>query len=445
MSKAQAPRHEDLDFAVSAAAVLERAPRGARLLTWGIFAFFVIFLVWASGANVEEVVKGQGKVIPSAQIQVVQNLEGGIVQELLVREGEVVEKDQVLLRIDDTRFGSSMRENRARLLALKARAARLLAQAEGTSADFPLPEAVLQKLPEVAEQERQLFHEAQKKLDGELQILEQQVQQKETALKELNAKSQQLRGALSLARKELKMSRPLLQHGAISEIELLRMEREANDLRGELKQSDLSTARINSEIEEARQKLVQKTTEFRQESRERYAEVLAEMAPLQESSVALQDRVSRTAVRSPLRGTVKSLSVNTVGGVVQPGMDLVEIVPIEDSLMVEARISPRDIAFLRPDLPAVVKLTAYDFATYGGMDAQLEHISADTFTDEQTDEPYFLVRVRTQRNSLDDTSRKLPIIPGMTAEVDIVTGKKTILDYLLKPILRAMDNALRER
>jgi len=445
MSKAQAPRHEDLDFAVSAAAVLERAPRGARLLTWGIFAFFVIFLVWASGANVEEVVKGQGKVIPSAQIQVVQNLEGGIVQELLVREGEVVEKDQVLLRIDDTRFGSSMRENRARLLALKARAARLLAQAEGTSADFPLPEAVLQKLPEVAEQERQLFREAQKKLDGELQILQQQVQQKETALKELNAKSQQLRGALSLARKELKMSRPLLQHGAISEIELLRMEREANDLRGELKQSDLSTARINSEIEEARQKLVQKTTEFRQESRERYAEVLAEMAPLQESSVALQDRVSRTAVRSPLRGTVKSLSVNTVGGVVQPGMDLVEIVPIEDSLMVEARISPRDIAFLRPDLPAVVKLTAYDFATYGGMDAQLEHISADTFTDEQTDEPYFLVRVRTQRNSLDDTSRKLPIIPGMTAEVDIVTGKKTILDYLLKPILRARDNALRER
>ena len=445
MSKAQAPRHEDLDFAVSAAAVLERAPRGARLLTWGIFAFFVIFLVWASGANVEEVVKGQGKVIPSAQIQVVQNLEGGIVQELLVREGEVVEKDQVLLRIDDTRFGSSMRENRARLLALKARAARLLAQAEGTSADFPLPEAVLQKLPEVAEQERQLFREAQKKLDGELQILQQQVQQKETALKELNAKSQQLRGALSLARKELKMSRPLLRHGAISEIELLRMEREANDLRGELKQSDLSTARINSEIEEARQKLVQKTTEFRQESRERYAEVLAEMAPLQESSVALQDRVSRTAVRSPLRGTVKSLSVNTVGGVVQPGMDLVEIVPIEDSLMVEARISPRDIAFLRPDLPAVVKLTAYDFATYGGMDAQLEHISADTFTDEQTDEPYFLVRVRTQRNSLDDSSRKLPIIPGMTAEVDIVTGKKTILDYLLKPILRARDNALRER
>jgi adhesin transport system membrane fusion protein len=440
-----APRKEDLDFAVSAAAVLERAPRGARMLTWGIFVFFVIFLVWAGGASIEEVVKGQGKVIPSAQIQVVQNLEGGIVRELLVREGEVVEQGQVLLRIDDTRFGSSLRENRARLLALQARAARLLAQADEEGDEFVLPEEVTAQLPQVAEQERQLFRQAKEKLAGELSILAQQVQQKQSALNELNAKAQQMRGSLGLARKELKLSRPLLAHGAISEIELLRMEREVNNLRGELKQADLSVARVESEIEEARQKLAQRTTEFRQESREQYAEVLAEMAPLQESSVALQDRVSRTAVRSPLRGTVKSLSVNTVGGVVQPGMDLVEIVPIEDSLMIEARVSPRDIAFLRPDLPAVVKLTAYDFAIYGGLDAVLVHISADTFTDEHSDEPYFLVRVRTHRNSLGEGQRPLPIMPGMTAEVDIVTGKKTILDYLLKPILRAKENALRER
>ena len=435
----------DLDFVAGAAAVLQRTPRGARLLTWGIGVFFLIFLVWAGFAPIEEVVKGQGKVIPSAQIQVVQNLEGGIVRELLVREGEVVEEGQVLLHIDDTRFGSSLRENRARLLALKARAARLLAQAEGAGDDFALPEELEQQLPEVAQQERELFRQESIKLEGERAILQQQLQQKQRSLQELQARSRQQAGALKLARQELNMSRPLLEHGAISEIELIRMQRTANDLGGELQQTRSSIKRVESEITEAEQKLAQRDTEFRQQSRELYSEVLAELAPLEESGVALQDRVSRTAVRSPLRGTVKSLSVNTVGGVVQPGMDLVEIVPIEDSLMVEARVSPRDIAFIRPDLPATVKLTAYDFTIYGGLDAQLTHISADTFSDEHTDEPYYLVRVRTDQDHLGSGQGRLPIMPGMTAEVDIVTGKKTILDYLLKPLLRARENALRER
>lgn len=436
---------EDMSFAPTAAALLERSPRGARLLLWTVAAFVAIFLVWAGGAPIEEVVKGQGRVIPSSQIQVVQNLEGGIVRELLVKEGDIVHQGQVLLRIDDTRFGASLRESKARLLALKAKATRLLALSQPEPTPLQLPAEVTADFPEVGEQERKLYQQALDALAGETQILQQQRSQKQKSADESRARIKQLKGALALARKELKLSRPLLKHGAISEIELLRMERETNDLRGELQQARSALRRAESEITEAKQKIAQRGTEFRQENRERYADVLAELKALEQTEVALSDRVSRTAVRSPLDGTVKHLAVNTVGGVVQPGMDLVEIVPTDDSLMIEARVPPRDIAFLRPDLSAVVKLTAYDFAIYGGLDAQLEQISADTFIDEITGEPYYQIRVRTLSNLIDKTRRHLKIIPGMTAEVDIVTGKKTILDYLLKPILRARDNALRER
>jgi len=239
------------------------------------------------------------------------------------------------------------------------------------------------------------------------------------------------------------VTRPLRDQGAVSEVEVLRLQRQVNDLRGELDETKLAIPRARAELAEAEQRQVELDAGFRKEVRAELNEVSAELNAFNASNVALEDRVRRTQVRSPIRGVVKSLSVRTVGGVVQPGMDLVEIVPVGESLLVEAKVNPRDIAFLRPGLPAKVKLTAYDFAIYGGLEAQVEHISADTFIEENGD-PYYLVRVRTTEPTLVKDGKPFSIMPGMTAEVDILVGEKTLLSYLLKPVLRARENALRE-
>lgn len=431
-------------FAVDAAAAIRaRSVRGQQWLLWVMLLCVFAFLVWAYFAVLDEVVRGAGKVIPSSQVQVVQNLEGGIVEEINIAEGDLVERGQVLLVIDDTRFDSSLQESRLRTLSLRAKGLRLKAEAEGLASMPEFPAEIVETLPQIAEQERELFAERRTQLAANHAILDEQVVQKRQAIAELASRSRRLKRSLALSEQELKVTRPLREQGAVSDVEILRLQRQVNDLSGDLDEARLGIPRLEAELAEAEQRRVELDAGFRKEARTELNEVSAELSALSAGNVALEDRVRRTQVRSPTRGLVKSLQVRTLGGVVQPGMDLVEIVPVGDSLLVEAKVKPQDIAFLRPELPAKVKLTAYDFAIYGGLEAQVEHISADTFMDEDGS-AYYLVRVRTREPSLVRDGRAYPIMPGMTAEVDILVGEKTVLSYLLKPVLRARENALRE-
>jgi adhesin transport system membrane fusion protein len=432
------------DFVTDAGmAIRQRSVRGEGLLLWIVAAVVGLFLVWAYFAVLDEVVRGTGKVIPSSQVQVIQNLEGGIVEQIHVREGEVIEAGQVLITIDDTRFDASLQESRLRSLTLEARLLRLQAEADGLTEMPEIPAEISAELPRIADQERALFDERRRGREANRRILQEQLTQKRQAIAELAARVDRLSGSLELTREELEVTRPLRDQGAVSEVEVLRLQRQVNDLGGELAEARLALPRAEAELAEVEQRLVEFDARNREEIRAELNEVTGELEALNAGNVALADRVQRTQVRSPIRGIVKALQVRTVGGVVQPGMDLVEIVPVGDSLLVEARVNPRDIAFLRPGLDAKVKLTAYDFAIYGGLDAQVELISADTFIEEEG-EPYYLVRVRTQEPSLKRGGEVFPIIPGMTAEVDILVGEKSVLSYLLKPVLRARDTALRE-
>ncbi|MES9994049.1 MAG: HlyD family type I secretion periplasmic adaptor subunit [Candidatus Thiodiazotropha sp.] len=425
------------------AALLLQSPRGGRTILWMVLLIVIFAIAWASWAELDEVTRGIGKVIPSSQIQVIQNLEGGILSALYVQDGDTVEQGQVLLQIDDTRFSSSLRETQLQFWALKAKAARL--EAESNSKPFEAPPGMLENYPALVEQELGLFNSRQKELQTNRSILSKQVEQIRQEIKGLKVQSARLKRNLSLVNKELDLSKPLLEAGAISEVEILRLEREVSELEGELETTRLSIPRTRSRLEEAEQKVSEILIRFNNEAYAELNEVMAELSQLEETSVALEDRVTRTAVRSPVKGTVKQVKINTLGGVIQPGMELMEIVPLDDSLLVEAKIGPKDIAFLHPGQKAIVKLTAYDFAIYGALTGKVEHISADTIKDEHEQESYYLVRVRTDKTDLGDQEKALPIISGMQAEVDILTGKKSVLEYLFKPLLRAKERALRER
>ncbi len=434
---------EDFDYMNDvAAAILEQTPRRARMILWFALLFLAIAIFWANIAEVDEITRGEGKVIPSSRLQVVQNLEGGIVSEILVKEGDVVEEGQVLIKIDDTRFASSFQEQKLQRFSLLAKSARLRAEADGSK--FKATDEVLAEHPEIVDQEKELYDSRKLELDSNKRILKDQVAQRYQELVETRTKKGQIERSHDLLAEELRRTKPLLAEGAISEVEVLRLERQVNDLRGELEVTSHAITRMQSKYNEAKRKLEEAEISFRNEARRELNEVLRELAQIKESSGALEDRVKRTAVRSPVVGKVKQVLVTTVGGVVQPGMDLIEIVPLKDNLQVEARIKPTDIAFLRPGLKATVKFTAYDFAIYGGLDANIVHIGADSITDDRG-EAYYIVRVQTEKNFLGDDRTPLPIIPGMVATVDILTGKKSILDYLLKPILKAKERALRER
>lgn len=434
---------EDIDFVShSNAAILEQTPRGGRYILWATVLFIGISGAWSAWATLDEITRGEGKVIPSRQIQIIQNLEGGILAELLVKEGDIVSVGEVLVRIDDTRFSSTLREGRSHYLSLLAKAARLRAEAE--KAEFVIPEEVALERPELGRQEKKLLDSRLKELDSNISIALQQASQRQQELTELEARRKQLDRSHKLLVRELGMTKPLVSQGAISEVEVLRLEREVNELAGELEGVEIFIPKAESRYIEAGSKLDEVKIRFRNEARLELNATVSELSQLAESNTALEDRVKRTAVVSPVRGTVKQILVNTVGGVIQPGMDLVEIVPLDDSLLVEAKVRPSDIAFLHPGQRAIVKFSAYDFAIYGGLEARVEHISADTITDDQGDS-FYLVRVRTDKTHLGTIDAPLPIIPGMLGGVDVLTGKKTVLSYLMKPVLRAKERAMTER
>ena len=423
-------------------ALVEDAPRVVRLTIWVLVGFFVFALFWAHFAVVDEVTRGDGKAIPSSKLQKIQNLEGGIVAELFVREGQIVEAGAPLLRLDDTRFTSNVGETEADRLAMQARVERLQAEVDGT--ELELSPDLVKAAPGLAQSELALFKSRQQQLKDEIGGLQEQLVQRQQELREFGSKRSQYARSLELLSQEIRMSEPLVAEGAISQVEVLRLRRAEIENRGQMEATDLAIPRAQAAIKEVQRKIDETRGRFRSEALGNLNEARTDLSKAQATGKALEDRVSRTLVTSPVRGIVKQMLVNTIGGVIQPGSDLVEIVPLDDNLLVEARIRPQDIAFLHPGQKAVVKFTAYDYTIYGGLQAKLEQIGADTVTDEDGNS-FYLIQLRTDRSHLGSDEAPLLIIPGMVASVDIMTGKKSILSYLLKPILRARAEALRER
>ena len=421
-------------------AINEQTPRGARIAVWATGLFLVVLVTWAALAQLDEVTRGEGKVIPSRQVQIIQSLDGGIVEEILVKEGQQVKIGDLLLKIDPTRFISTLNENRSEYLSLQAKASRLRALAENKP--FVVPPDLQSEAAENVTQERYLYEAKRAELDANIGIARQQLSQRTQELAEIKVRRDSSTQGLDLTQSELDKTRPLFKSGAVSEVELLRLERDVSKYRGDRDAAKAQIPRIEAAIGEAQRKIQEVELNFRNLARTELSDTVAKLSRLSEGSVGLADRVKQSEIRSQVNGTVSQLLVNTVGGVVQPGKEVVQIVPGDDALLLEARVSPRDIAFLRPGQPALVKFTAYDFSIYGGLEAKLEHIGADTITDEKGN-AFYIVRVRTVKTALGN--QKLPIIPGMVAEVDILTGKKSILSYLLKPVMRARATAMTER
>ena len=420
-------------------AILEQAPLKAKMLMYCILAILVATIIWAYYAKVDEVTRGDGRVIPSRQMQVIQSLDGGIVSEILIKEGELVKIGTPLIKIDETRAVSSLRENKGQYLALLAKQSRLKALAEGAA--FNPPAEVQKEVPLVYEQEYALYNASRDELSSIVNIARDQKEQREKELIEVQFKKETAERTYESANKELAANKPLLASGAVSEIDILKLEREASRARGEIDQARAQISRTQSAISEAGRKIIESEQNFRSKVRGELNDTSAKLASLTETSVALSDKVKQSTLKSPVNGKVSRLFFNTVGGVIQPGKEVMEVVPTDDALIIETKVQIKDIAFLRPNQSAIVKLTAYDYTVYGTLDAVVEEISANSTVDDKGN-AYYIVRVRTLKNSL---GAELPIIAGMQAQVDILTGKKTILSYLLKPVLKAKSYAFSER
>lgn len=434
---------EDLAFVPSTiAALFQQPPRPAMLVVRSSVIMLGIAFFWAACTRLDEITIGEGHVIPASQVQVVQNLEGGIIAEIPVHLGEVVQKGQVVVRLDETRFASSVGESKVKESALEAKVARLTA--ESTGAPFVLPPEVAKTDPQLASDVTTLYQNRQNELEATLGVLRQQVNQRSQEIAEKRARLTQLEESHKLIAQELKMSKPLLAQGVMSEVEILRIERQVADIRGEMDATRLAIPRLEGQYSEAKTKLEGALAKFRADAADELAKTKAELAGTGANSVALEDRLARTTVRAPLAGIVKSIKINTIGGVLQPGMDVMEIVPIEDNLLIEAKVKLADVGFLKPGQSALVKISAYDFSIYGGLEGKVDNISADAITTDKG-ESYYLVRIRTDKNYLGSTDKPLTIIPGMLATAHIRTGEKSVLSYLLKPIIKAKYEALRER
>jgi adhesin transport system membrane fusion protein len=414
-------QNSDFSYAnnIRAAADL-RTPRTSRMLLFWSVVLIAVGLVWAHFAVLDEVKRGNGRVVPSRQIQVVQSLEGGLVSDILVREGEIVREGQPLMRIDDTSFASQLGEVRERRAAMAARVLRLEAEVQGRET-AAFPDDLVQAAPQAVASERSVFDARLGKLNQDIDVLAQA--------------EKRVTETLQFLERELELTKKLYTQKVVPEIEMLRLERQAAELRGQLA--------------ETKSRLTNVRSAFRAQAEEDLAKSRGDLAVLEESIKSAQDKVRRTELRAPVYGIINKLNVTTIGAVVQPGANLMDIVPLDDSLLVEGRIRPQDIAFIRPDQEAIVKITAYDPTVYGSLKGRVERISADAIEDRpergEKGEAFYRVMVRTDKNHLGTTERPLPIIPGMIATVEILTGEKSVLDYLLKPARMLKDEALRER
>jgi len=421
----------------------DELPLSQHILLMMIAGFFVVFILWANLAALDEVTRGDGRVIPSTEIQKLQSLEGGIVEEFLVREGDSVKAGQVLMRLRDVQASSDLGANRKRYLGLLAKIERLKAESEGKPAPAFSPE-VMQGAPGSVQEELEAFKANLANLHSQTQVLDQQLAQREQEVSGLRTRVGDLSEVLRLSREERDMIAPLVERGSAPKVELLQLERGIKEKQTELNSTQASLTQAQSAVDEAKARIEELKSSARAQAQTELSATNIEMISVRETLSGLEDRKVRTEMKSPVDGTIKDILVNTVGGVVQPGEDLIEIVPKDDQLIIEARIRPSDIAFLHPGQGAVVKITAYDFSIYGGLKGELIDISADTLTNEKQ-ETFYRVRIRTNETALKRKGEVLEIIPGMVASVDILTGEKTVMEYILKPLIKTLDLAMNER
>lgn len=452
---------QDLEMADDVyGAMLTEVPSLHRLTIWSMGAFLFCFLVWAYFSSLQQVTSGLGKIIPSTQVQVIQSLDGGVLQKLFIQEGMQVLKNQPIARIDDTRFRSDFAEQKQEVDSLRANIIRLRAELSsvliGNNEQWERQIEITKKLPVfpddlilnaelMVQRQQDEYSERLDNLINQLAIQGQKIQQREQEVAELESKIDTLTISYSIATKELDLTKPLAEKNIVSKIELYKLERSVNELKGELSAVRLLAPKLMSAQQESILNRRETILSYRAETRAQLNELQNKLSRINESQVGAQDKVTKALILSPVVGTIKTIHINTLGGVVKPGETIVEIVPTEDKLMVEAKVKPRDIGFLYPGLPAIVKITAYDFTRYGGLTGKVEHISADTTQDDEGNS-FYLIRVRTDASSIKNKKgEEMPIIPGMLTEVDVITGKRTILEYMLNPILRAKEAALRER
>ena len=424
------------------AALFRRGHPLAYIVSIATFAFFFVFVIWAGFADLDEVTRGNGQVIPSQRVQEISNLEGGLLAETLVGENQIVERDQVLARISNEQAESTVRDHLNK--QAEAEAAILRLEAERNNTELKFPKGMEDIHLQIVTDQLALYNARRTQFEGEMRALEAQLEQKNNEMAEAQARRGQLEENLRLVMEQRNIARPLMLKGTFSRVDYLKLEQQVATLQGDVAGVAQSIARARNGAQEIQERINQRKSEKMSQIQEEINKRRLDLNSIRETLSFGGDRTKRMDVRAPMRGTVKRILVNTVGGVIKPGETVIELVPLDDTLLIEARIKPTDIAFLHPDQKAIIKITAYDFSIYGGLEGSVEQISADTIEDKKG-ETYYLVKLRTRKNAIVYRGESLPIIPGMTASVDILTGKKSVLDYLLKPILKAKQNALRER
>jgi adhesin transport system membrane fusion protein len=424
----------------------DRPPLFASATTTLIALLLVAFVSWSSFAEVDEIARGEGKVIPASKTQIIQASEAGVVQEIAVKIGQTVKRDDLLIRLDNTMNSSSLGEQEAKARALKARIARLKQEQGGqVGGAFVCPPDIRKAAPQICNNEEKLLVARQENFANKFSVLKSRLEQRQRELDEANANLDRLNENLTVSDRESKLVNAMAKKGLIAQTEQIRVEREQTELNGQIKLATETIERSKAAIDEAQLQVNEVGLELRQEALNDLTQALADLSVVEETIRGATDRVARTDIRSPVDGIVNTLSVNTLGAFVQPGAVVADIVPTSETLLVEARISPRDVAFVRPDQDALIKITAYDFSIFGGIEGKVANVTADSLVDEKTGEPYYQVRVTTDKSALQRDGKAYSIIPGMICSVDIKTGRKTILNYLLKPINKAREEAMRER
>ena len=424
------------------AAVKEQTPRHIRTVLYIWLVAVVLFISWAYFAEVDEITRGQGEIVPSGNNQMIQNLEGGIVKSIMVKLGDFVEKGQPLMKIDNSKSEAQHDSSKIKSLELEAKIIRLKAESEGLA--FEVNATTVERMPLLLSNERSLYRGRRDEYRLRVNVLDEQLSQKRSELQEVYGHIRHLKRSLSFVTSEVEMTEPMVKKGVKSRVDYLKLQREQNEISEKYTSAKLSVNRIKSSIIEVSNKIEQTRSEFRNKAKLELNEAVGEKMRLKESTEAYQDQVDRTLVRSPIKGIIQKLYVFTEGGVVKPGEDLIEIVPTDEALWVEVKVKPSDIAFIYPGQDAKVKFSAYDFSIYGGLEAAVFHISADTIKDKK-ENVYYTVHLKTNKNFLGSEEKPLKIIPGMTVDVDIITGKKSVLDYILKPILKSKQYTFTER
>ncbi|MER9001719.1 HlyD family type I secretion periplasmic adaptor subunit [Mesorhizobium australicum] len=424
----------------------DRPPLFATASIFIIGALFVAFVAWSSFAEVDEIARGDGKVIPASKTQVIQASEPGVVQEIAVKVGQVVRKNDLIIRLDNTLNTSSLGEQQAKARALQTRIARLKYEQSGSiTGSFPCPQDIQSVAPEICDNEQNLLVARRENFDNKLSVLKSRLDQREKELDEADANLDRLTKNLAVSDQQAKLVEGMVKKGLMARTEQLKVEQEQTELNGQLNLAGETIKKGKSAITEAQLQVEELGLQLKQEALDDLTQALADLSVVDETIRGATDKVARTDIRSPVDGIVNTMELNTVGAFVQPGTVVAGIVPTSETLLVEARVSPRDVAFIRPDQDALIKVTAYDFSIFGGIEGKVSNITADSLVDQKTGEPYYQVRVSTDRSTLERDGKVYSIIPGMICSVDIKTGRKTILSYLLKPINKARQEAMSER